>query len=236
MAKSVADVVLVSGDFAAVPPMVAEGRKVLRNLQRVAKLFVTKSVFAVVLIVSIGLTEIEYPLLPRHLSLAAFVTVGIPAFFLALAPSAGPFRPRVLREVGRFAVPAGTAAGLAVLASYLFAYEVANMPLVEARTVATTVLVFVGLYLILALEVSGRVRGAAVSTLCGVLAILYILALAAPPLATSSSSPPEPRHPLTSIVGTGVRDRRALAHRRPLRARSRRRASRRRIAGVSVPI
>ena len=204
MAKSVSDVVLVGGDFAAVPPMVAEGRKVLRNLQRVAKLFVTKSVFAVVLIVSIGLTEIEYPLLPRHLSLAAFVTVGIPAFFLALAPSAGPFRPDgFLREVGRFAVPAGTAAGLAVLASYLFAYEVANMPLVEARTVATTVLVFVGLYLILALEVAGRVRGAAVSTLCGVLAILYVLSLAAPPTRDFFElAGPSLGILMTSIVGT----------------------------------
>jgi cation-transporting P-type ATPase E len=181
MAKTVADLVLVSGDFAAVPPMVAEGRKVLRNLQRVAKLFVTKSVFAVVLIVSVGLTPIAYPLLPRHLTLAAAVTVGIPSFFLALAPSSGAYRPEgFLREVSRFAVPAGAAAGLGVLASYLFALNVANMPLVESRTVATTVLVVVGLYLILALEASGRARGAAVSALCVALLVLYLFALIVP--------------------------------------------------------
>jgi P-type E1-E2 ATPase len=204
MAKSVADLVLVRGDFGAVPPMVGEGRKVLRNLQRVAKLFVTKSAFAVVLIISIGLTDIEYPLLPRHLSLAALVTIGIPSFFLALAPSAGPYRTEgFLREVSRFAVPAGTAAGLSVVASYLFAFEVANMPLVEARTVATTVLVFVGLYLILALEVSGRVRGAAVSTLCGVLGLVYLLALAAPPTRHFFElSAPKPGILVIAIVGT----------------------------------
>ena len=204
MAKSVADLVLVHGDFAAVAPMVGEGRKVLRNLQRVAKLFVTKSAFAVVLIISIGLTDIEYPLLPRHLSLAAMVTIGIPSFFLALAPSAGPYRPQgFLREVSRFAVPAGTAAGLSVVACYLFAFEVANMPLVEARTVATTVLVFVGLYLILALEVTGRVRGAAVSTLCVVLGVIYLLALAAPPTRHFFElSAPSPGIIFTAVVGT----------------------------------
>ena len=92
MAKSVADLVLVRGDFASCPPMVAEGRKVLRNLQRVAKLFVTKSAFAAVLILTIGLLALELPVLPRHLTLAATITIGIPAFFLALAPSWGPCR------------------------------------------------------------------------------------------------------------------------------------------------
>ena len=129
MARAVADVVLVSGDFAAVPAMVAEGRKILRNVQRVAKLFVAKSVFAAFLILSIGLTETAYPLLPRHLTLAATLTVGIPAFFLALAPSAGPWRTSgFLRDVGRFAVPAGTAAGLGVLSAYLFALNVVGRP------------------------------------------------------------------------------------------------------------
>src|SRR5205814_4185162 len=80
MARSVADLVLVSGDFASVPALVAEGRKVLRNLQRVAKLFVAKSAFAFFLVISIGLTPQAYPLLPRHLTLAAGLTIGIPAF------------------------------------------------------------------------------------------------------------------------------------------------------------
>ena len=138
MARSVADVVLVGGDFASVPSMVVEGRKILRNVQRVAKLFVTKSAFAAFLILLIGLTETAYPLLPRHLTLAATLTIGIPGFFLALGPSEGPWSTAgFLREVARFAIPAGTAAALGVLSAYHFALNVAQLPLVEARTVAT---------------------------------------------------------------------------------------------------
>jgi cation-transporting ATPase E len=182
MARSVADLVLVSGDFAAVPAMVAEGRKLLRNLARVAELFVTKSAFATFLILSIGLTETAYPLLPRHLTLAATVTIGIPAFFLALAPSSGPVElGGFLRSVARFAVPAGTAAGLAVLSTYLFALDVAGRPLVESRTVATTTLVLVGLYLVYVLEGRGRqTRRILVLALCAAMLALYALAFVTP--------------------------------------------------------
>jgi P-type E1-E2 ATPase len=182
MARSVADLVLVNGDFAAVPSMVGEGRKLLRNLARVAKLFVTKSAFATFLILSIGLMETPYPLLPRHLTLAASVTIGIPAFFLALAPSAGAFEIKgFLFSVARFAVPAGIAAGLAVLSSYLFALDVVNRSLVESRTVATTTLVLVGLYLIYVLEARGRLtRRISVLGLCLLMFGLYILVLITP--------------------------------------------------------
>ena len=181
MARAVSDLVLVRGDFGSVPPLVAEGRKVLRNLQRVAKLFVTKSAFATFLVLSIGLTPQAYPLLPRHLTLAAGLTVGIPAFFLALGPSEGRFRSEgFLFDVGRFAVPAGTAAGLGVLASFVFATNVARLPLTEARTIATTVLVLVGLYLLLALEATSPHRAVAVGGLAGAMLALFVLVMAAP--------------------------------------------------------
>src|SRR3954470_17026293 len=181
MARAVSDLVLVRGDFASVPALVAEGRKVLRNLQRVAKLFVAKSAFAFFLVISIGLTPQAYPLLPRHLTLAAGLTIGIPAFFLALGPSEGRFRTeRFLFDVGRFAVPAGTAAGLGVLASFVFARNVARLPLADARTIATTALVLVGLYLILALEATSRRRAAAIGTLSGAMLFLYAIVLAVP--------------------------------------------------------
>jgi P-type E1-E2 ATPase len=181
MAKAVADIVLVRGEFSAVPSMVAEGRKILRNLQRVAKLFVSKSVFAAFLILSIGLTPIAYPVLPRHLTLAASLAVGVPAFFLALAPSSGRLPSAgFLREIGRFAVPAGTAAGLGVLSSYLWSFYVLDLGLVEARTVAVSVLILVGLYLILVLEAAGRRRSAAVTTLCLSLLAAYGIVLALP--------------------------------------------------------
>jgi cation-transporting P-type ATPase E len=163
--------------------MVAEGRKILRNVQRVAKLFVAKSVFAAFLILSIGVTEQDYPLLPRHLTLAATVAVGIPAFFLALAPSEGPWRTDgFLRDVGRFAVPSGVAAGLGVLASFLVTLNVLDQGLMEARTVATSVLIIVGLYLILALEATGGRRDRWVAVLCVSLLALFLVVLLLPGL------------------------------------------------------
>jgi magnesium-transporting ATPase (P-type) len=181
MARSVADLVLVRDDFGSVPDMVAEGRKILRNLTRVAKLFVTKSAFAVFLIVSVGLTPTAYPLLPRHLTLVASLAIGIPGFFLALAPSSGEFHVKgFLRDVLRFSLPAGTAAGLGVLSSYTFVLQVLDRPLKESRTVAATVLLIVGLYLILALESTTARRGAWVSVLCAVLGAIYALVLIVP--------------------------------------------------------
>jgi magnesium-transporting ATPase (P-type) len=181
MARSVADIVLVDGRFEAVPAMVEQGRKILRNVQRVAKLFVTKSVFAAFLILSIGLTPTAYPLLPRQLTLAASLTIGIPGLFLALAPSSGRYHPQgFLRELAAFAVPAGTAAGLGVLSGYLFALNVLDLGLIRSRTVATTVLVIVGLSLIVVLEATGRRRGAAVTGLVAMLGAGYALVLALP--------------------------------------------------------
>jgi magnesium-transporting ATPase (P-type) len=181
MARAVADVVLVRSEFSAVPAMVAEGRKVLRNVQRVAKLFVTKSVVAAFLVVSVGLTPIAYPLLPRHLTLVASLTIGIPGFFLALAPSHGSYSSDgFLRRLARFSLPAGTAAGIGVLSSYFFSLNVLDLSVLEARTVATTTLVLVGLYLILALEAEGRLRSSAVGLLVLILLAAYVAVLLLP--------------------------------------------------------
>jgi cation-transporting ATPase E len=206
MAKAVSDLVLVNGDFSAVPKMLADGRKILRNLQRVTKLFVAKSVFAAFLILAIGLTPTEYPLLPRQLTLAAALTVGVPAFFLALAPSEGPWRPRgFLREVGRFAVPAGVAAGMGVLASYLVTLNVFDLGLDDARTAATTTLVAVGLYLVLALEATGGQRTRWVALLCAALFAVYAIVLALPAVRDFFDlAAPHPAVVLVAAVGTGL--------------------------------
>ena len=182
MARSVSDLVLITGDFASIPPLVAEGRRALRNLQRVTKLYVTKSAFAAFLILTIGISSDAYPLLPRHLTLAASITIGIPTFFLALAPSSGPWRPRhFVRGVARFAVPAGSVLGVGVVAGYVFALHDLNLRLVAARTVAVTTLVVGGLYLVMALEAEGsRRRSTLVAGMCAALAGLYVLALAVP--------------------------------------------------------
>jgi P-type E1-E2 ATPase len=206
MAKSVSDVVLVAGDFGSVPAMIAEGRRLLRNLQRVTKLYVTKSALAAVLILSIGITPTAYPFLPRHLTLAAALTIGIPSFLIALAPSAGGWSIRgFLRDVSSFAVPAGTAAALGVLSSYLFCVEVAALTVEEGRTVAVTVLVLVGLYLVLPLEVAGWRRGGAVGALVLALLALYALVLAFPAAREFFALvAPTPLMVVASVVGASL--------------------------------
>ncbi len=206
MARSVADVVLISGDFAALPGMVDEGRKILRNLQRVAKLYVSKSAFAAFLILTVGTTAQAYPLLPRHLSLIATLTIGVPTFFLALAQSSGPWRPQsFLRDVAAFAIPAGTAAGVGVVAGYQFGLHTLELGVGPARTIAATVLAIVGLYLVIALEAteSGRTRW--VWPLCAALAVAYAAALAFPPTRTffALSAPTLPII-LTSLAGAAI--------------------------------
>jgi cation-transporting ATPase E len=206
MAKGIADLILVKGGFASVPPMIREGRKVLRNLQRVAKLFVAKSALAAFLVLTVGLSAESYPFLPRHLTLASAVTIGIPAFFLALAPSAGPWRPvRFLRELASFAIPAGTATGLGVVASFLLALNLLDMSELRARTVATTVLVIVGLYLIVVLESSSRKRDYTVGGLCLALLALYFVVLSLPGWREFFEvSSPDPAVIMCSILGSAL--------------------------------
>ena len=206
MAKAVSDVVLVNGDFAAIPAMVAEGRRILRNIQRVTKLFVTKSVFAAFVIVAIGITPVDYPLLPRHLTLVGALTVGIPAFFLALAPSEGPWRTDdFLRDVGRFAVPAGVAAGLGVTTSYLIAVNVFDLGLLQSRTAATSTLVVIGLYLVLALEATSTLRARLVGLLCAGLLAVYVVVLIFPgPRRFFELAIPNSGSLLLIILGAGI--------------------------------
>jgi P-type E1-E2 ATPase len=205
MARAVADLILVRGDFSVVPALIEEGRRILRNLQRVTSLYVTKSAFAAFLVLSIGLTSTAYPLLPRHLTLAASLTIGIPSFFLALGPSGGANRQAgFLRDVARFAIPAGTAAGLAVVSTYLFALNVVDLGVRESRTVATTTLVAVGLYLLIALEASSRARSVAMSAMSFALAAAYGSVLLTPAVRGFFALTPPGWSLLASVVGAAI--------------------------------
>jgi cation-transporting P-type ATPase E len=181
IARSVADLVLVRDDFGAVPGIVGDGRQILRNIQRVARLFVTKSVFTAVVVLAVGIPTATYPLLPRQFTIASTVTIGIPAFLLALAPSEGPWRPEhFLRSVAGFAIPAGVAIGLGIVAGYLLARYGFDLGLTRSRTVATGIVVVGGLAVVLRLE---RRRGRArliLWGLCAAMLALFALALAVP--------------------------------------------------------
>ena len=100
-------VVLLDGTFAAIPPMLAEGRRVVANIERVASLFVTKTVYAAIIAVAVGAAGITYPFFPRHLTIISTLTIGVPGFFLALGRGAPRARPGFTRRVLAFTIPAG---------------------------------------------------------------------------------------------------------------------------------
>ncbi|MDQ5895079.1 MAG: cation-transporting P-type ATPase [Actinomycetota bacterium] len=151
--KSVADVVLLENQFERLPEAIAEGRRIARNIHRLGRLYLTKSVYAATLILLVSVPGFAFPFLPRHLTLAAFLTIGIPSFVLALAPSDGPlYRGRLLRALGAFALPAGLATALASILSFFLIDVVFGGGLEEGRTAATTTLIILGFCFVLLLE------------------------------------------------------------------------------------
>ena len=97
----------MDSNFAAMPSVVGEGRRVINNIERVASLFLAKTVYSVVLSVITGIVAITYPLRPIHLSILSWFTIGIPAFFLALEPNDQRVNDGFLQRVLGRAVPAG---------------------------------------------------------------------------------------------------------------------------------
>jgi cation-transporting ATPase E len=118
-ARSVAQLVLLDDAFATLPSVVAEGRRVIGNVERVATLFLAKTCYSLVLATVVAVAGLSYPLLPRHLTIVGWFTIGVPAFVLSLAPDAARARPGFVRRVLRVSVPSGIVIGLCAFATYL---------------------------------------------------------------------------------------------------------------------
>ncbi|MGV9901106.1 HAD-IC family P-type ATPase [Streptomyces sp. NPDC003388] len=141
--RAVAQIVLLDNSFATLPSVVAEGRRVIGNITRVATLFLVKTVYSVLLALLVVCWRVEYPFLPRHLTLLSTLTIGVPAFFLALAPNTERAHPHFVRRVMRYAVPGGVVAGVATFATYLLARDHYTGPgSLEAETSAATLTLF----------------------------------------------------------------------------------------------
>ncbi len=145
--KAVARLVLLDGQFSHLPDVVAEGRQVIANIERVSMLFLTKTAYATTLAVVFGALILAFPFLPRQLSITDGLTIGIPAFFLALMPNASRYLPGFLRRSLSFAIPAGV-----VVAAGLTWYDVVarNIGVSEEqlRTGATVILAVVGIWVL----------------------------------------------------------------------------------------
>ncbi|WP_405408802.1 HAD-IC family P-type ATPase [Streptomyces decoyicus] len=150
--RAVAQIVLLNNSFATLPSVVAEGRRVIGNITRVATLFLTKTVYSVLLAILVACCQIPYPYLPRHLTLLSTLTIGIPAFFLALAPNKERAEPHFVRRVMRYAVPSGLITGLAAFTTYLLARGYYTGPdALPAETSAATLTLFLAAMWVLAI-------------------------------------------------------------------------------------
>jgi len=180
-AKAVALLVLLDGRFATLPGVVAEGRRVIANIELVANVFVTKTVYAAILALCSAAFALNYPLLPRHFTLVDGLTIGIPGFFLALAAAAPRYRPGYLRRVLRFTAVTGTITAAATMGAYGWALRVADgsraQDIAEARMVAVAVLIIVGLWV---LGILSRPWTAARVGLLAAMAAAFALVMALP--------------------------------------------------------
>jgi cation-transporting ATPase E len=179
-ARAVAGLVLLDGRFATLPVVVAEGRRVMSNVERVANLFVTKTVYAALLAIGAGLFALDYPLLPRHFTLVDALTIGIPGFFLALAPGTARYRPGLLPRVMRFTGVCGVVAAVATAGAYRWALAASGTTgaagVEQARTVAVLTLVFVGVWVLI--ELSRPLNAARAALAAGmVVATAVVMAL-----------------------------------------------------------
>ncbi|MEH0419652.1 HAD-IC family P-type ATPase [Streptomyces sp. B21-083] len=141
--RAVAQIVLLDNSFATLPSVVAEGRRVIGNITRVATLFLVKTVYSVLLAVLVVCWQVEYPFLPRHLTLLSTLTIGIPAFFLALAPNGERAKPHFVRRVMRYSIPGGVLAAVATFTTYLIArHHYTGEGSLHAETSAATLTLF----------------------------------------------------------------------------------------------
>jgi cation-transporting ATPase E len=149
--RAVAQIVLLDNKFATLPYVVGEGRRVIGNIERVSNLFLTKTVYSVLLAMLVGLAGLGskffgtdpllFPFQPIHVTIAAWFTIGIPAFVLSLAPNRERAHTGFVRRVMLSALPSGLVVGLATFTSYLLAYQGRASTLTEQTQASTAALI-----------------------------------------------------------------------------------------------
>ncbi len=200
-AKSVAELVLLDDRFATLPGVVAEGRRVIANIERVGHLFLTKTVWAATLAIVTGVLMASYPLLPRQLTVIDAITIGIPGVVLSFEPSHEPARPGFLRRLARFCIPVGIVSGGAAVA----VFGVLNAPAVgathaAAQSGATLTLTALGLVVV---GVLARPLDRRRLTLLIALGALAVAVFTIPPVADTFSLQ-VPRGWQAVVVAAGV--------------------------------
>ncbi|MCL2424067.1 MAG: HAD-IC family P-type ATPase, partial [Micrococcales bacterium] len=145
--RAVAQIVLLDNKFATLPHVVAEGRRVIGNIERVSTLFLTKTSYSVLLALMVGIPglvgaePLPYPFYPRHITITGWFTIGLPAFVLSLAPNNERARPGFVTRVIRTAIPGGAVIAVACLVSYLLARDPSDTSELAATQASTSALI-----------------------------------------------------------------------------------------------
>ncbi len=187
--RSVARIVLLDSAFSAVPPILDEARRVIANIERIARLFVTKTVYAALLATVVAITAVPYPFFPRHLTIVSTLTIGVPGFFLAFAPGAPRAHAGFTSRVLRFTIPAGVAAAAATFVAYAVARSWPAVDVTAARSTAMLVLFGLGFWILVLVArpltimriVLVACMAAAIPPLFAIPGARSVLDLAAPP-------------------------------------------------------
>lgn len=153
--RSIAQLVLLDNQFDVMPRVLAEGRRVIANIERVANLFVIKNVYSLVMALAVTVMGMSFPFLPRHYTFVAALTIGIPAFFLALAPNNQRYRPGFLKRILWFSVPIGIVTALGVMVSYMM-LSAHHYAISDISTAGSIVLMTIGTVIILCLATPWR--------------------------------------------------------------------------------
>ena len=170
--------VLLKGEFSALPGVVAQGRRVMANTERIASLFLAKTIYASLIAVVVAATAVAYPFLPRQFTVVSSLTIGIPAFVLALAPSNQRYREGFLGRVLSLCVPAGLMAGTVTLSTYLW-LTLTHAPRAQVTTATTLVLITCGLWL---LTLTARPLTSWRLGLVALMGTIAVLGVVAPPV------------------------------------------------------
>lgn len=164
--RAVAQIVLLDNKFATLPYVVGEGRRVIGNIERVASLFLTKTVYSALLALLVGIEcllakpigaePLLYPFQPIHVTIAAWFTIGIPSFILSLAPNNERAYPGFVRRVLTSALPAGLIVGISTFATYLIAYNGRHATTVQQDQASTAALITLLVTAVWVLAVAAR--------------------------------------------------------------------------------
>ncbi|MFH1207702.1 MAG: HAD-IC family P-type ATPase [Patescibacteria group bacterium] len=147
--RGTAQLVLLDNNFSALPDVIAEGRRIIGNMERTANLFITKAAYIITMALAVGLARTPFPFLPRHLTAIAFFTIGLPSIFLSFMKNTDRARPGFVTRVFRFSLPSGAMIAALTLITFALAREFEPSRIELARTAATLTLFGSGLAMLI---------------------------------------------------------------------------------------